>query len=90
MNIYPILTAVTPLDDYRLALTFGENEKRVYDFKPNLKHKLYSPLFDVRLFNSVTVVDGEIEWATGQDFCPNTLYDNSVPDKSSRSSSRFL
>jgi hypothetical protein len=25
------------------------------------------------------VNDGEIEWATGQDFCPHTLYDGSEP-----------
>ncbi|MCL1810215.1 MAG: DUF2442 domain-containing protein [Clostridiales bacterium] len=78
--MYPKLTAVTPLDDYQLALIYNESERRLYDFKPNLKHRFYSPLLDVRLFNSVSVVDGEIEWVTGQDFCPHTLYDNSVPE----------
>jgi hypothetical protein len=60
-------------------LTFGENERRLYDFKPNLKHKYYCSLSDIRLFKSVSVIDGEIEWVTGQDFCPNTLYEESVP-----------
>lgn len=79
MNAYPALKAVTPLDDYRLLLTFGEGEKRLYDFKPNLNHKFYRPLADIKLFKSVSVNDGEIEWVTGQDFCPHTLYENSTP-----------
>jgi len=79
MNIYPILKAVTPLDNFRLMLTFGENEQRIYDFKPNLNHKFYKRLADPQLFKSVSVSDGEIEWITGQDFCPHTLYENSKP-----------
>ena len=79
MKKYPILKAVIPLDNYKLMLIFGENEKRIYDFKPNLSHKFYSPLADIKLFNSVTINDGEIEWITGQDFCPYTLYDQSIP-----------
>lgn len=79
MRAYPKLVAVTPLDNYCLMLTFGESEKRLYDFKPNLDHKFYRQLADEALFKAVTVTDGEIEWATGQDFCPHTLYENSKP-----------
>jgi hypothetical protein len=79
MKAYPVLTSAVPLDDYRLMLTFGEGERRLYDFKPNLGHKFYSLLADKRLFKNVSVNDGEIEWATGQDFCPHTLYENSTP-----------
>jgi len=79
MVTYPPLKAVTPLDDYHLLLTFGEGEKRLYDFKPNLEHKYYKALADIRLFKSVAINDGEIEWITGQDFCPHTLYEESEP-----------
>ena len=79
MKTYPNLTKVTPLDDYSLVLIFDNNEKRLYDFKPNLSHKFYQPLADIRLFKSAEVADGEIEWVTGQDFCPNTLYEKSIP-----------
>lgn len=79
MNTYPILKSVIPLDNYCLMLTFGDNEKRIYDFKPNLSHKFYKALIDVNLFRAVSVNDGEIEWITGQDFCPHTLYEESVP-----------
>jgi len=81
---YPVLTAVTPLDDYWLALTFDDKEKRMYDFKPNLNHKYYSVLSDMNLFTKVSVNDGEIEWVTGQDFCPHTLYENSIADNEVR------
>ena len=79
MQKYPVLTAVTPLADFQLSLIFGENEVRLYDFKPNLEHKYYKPLSNIGLFNSVSIVDGEIVWVSGQDFCPHTLYDNSIP-----------
>jgi len=76
---YPKLKTAKPLDDYRLMLVFGDGEKRLYDFKPNLSHKFYSPLSDIHLFRLVSVNDGEIEWATGQDFCPHILYEESTP-----------
>jgi len=79
MTAYPVLTEAIPLDGYQLALTFDGNEKRLYDFAPNLSHKFYRPLADMKLFKSVSVVDGEIIWVTGQDFCPHTLYEQSVP-----------
>ena len=79
MRTYPTLKAVKPLDDYKLLLVFGEDEYRIYDFKPNLSHKFYRSLVDAKIFNSVVINDGEIEWITGQDFCPYTLYDQSIP-----------
>jgi len=79
MNTYPKLTDVKTLPNYCLLLTFNEAETRYYDFKPNLNHKYYNTLKNKNLFDAVSVADGEIEWASGQDFCPNTLYENSVP-----------
>jgi len=79
MNAYPKLKSATPLDNHCLILVFGEHEKRLYDFKPNLCHKFYRQLAEVSLFKKVSVNDGEIEWVTGQDFCPHTLYEGSIP-----------
>ena len=76
---YPVLKSVTPLEDYHLMLVFDKDEARMYDFKPNLTHKFYRPLADINLFKRVSVNDGEIEWLTGQDFCPYTLYEQSKP-----------
>jgi hypothetical protein len=76
---YPELKSATPLDNHCLILVFGEDEKRLYDFKPNLHHKFYCQLAEIDLFKKVSVAEGEIEWITGQDFCPHTLYEGSKP-----------
>ena len=77
--IYPALKQVSPLSGYKLAVTFDDGEERIYDFAANLGHKYYAALRDVNLFRQVSVVDGELEWVTGQDFCPHTLYEQSMP-----------
>ena len=78
MRAYPKLQTAVPLADYQLLLGYENGEQRLYNFKPNLNHKFYRPLADARLFKTVSVTDGEIEWATGQDFCPHTLYNDSA------------
>jgi hypothetical protein len=75
---YPTLVAAIPRDDFSILLDYGTAGKRVYDFTPNLEHKFYAPLADVNLFKKLTVADGQPEWITGQDFCPHTLYEQSV------------
>ena len=77
---YPKLESATPLENHTLLLVWSNGERRRYDFKPNLSHKFYKPLEDPVLFRQVQVNDGEIEWITGQDFCPHTLYDNSIQE----------
>jgi hypothetical protein len=75
---YPKLKEVTTLDNYSLLLLFTNGKKKLFDFTPNLSHPYYKDLRNISLFRSVVVNDGEIEWSTGQDFCPHTLYDKSV------------
>jgi len=79
MQTYPRLVLATPLDNYQLLLAYANKEKRVYDFKPNLDHPFFRPLANEELFKKVAAVDGELEWVTGQDFCPHTLYSQSKP-----------
>ena len=78
MDKYPILTKVAALSEYRLMLTYSNNERRLYNFAPNLEHKFYRPLSNPALFKRALVVDGDLHWPTGQDFCPHTLYEKSV------------
>jgi len=79
MQIYPKIISVTPLENFRLLLVFANGEKRIYDFNPNLAHPFFRALSNEELFKRVTAVDGELEWVTGQDFCPHTLYNDSKP-----------
>lgn len=76
--VYPKLENVTVLKDFKLLLLFSNGKKKLYDFKPNLTHSYYKELNNPTLFKKVIVNDGEIEWATGQDFCPHTLYEKSI------------
>ena len=79
MQNIPKLIDVKTQPDYYLILIFNNGEQRLYDFKPNLTHPYYKPLASYSLFQQVTVTAGEIEWSSGQDFCPHTLYENSLP-----------
>ena len=75
---YPKLKEARALNDHNLLLLFSNGEKKLYDFTPNFSHPYYKALSNQSLFRNFTVNDGEIEWATGQDFCPHTLYDRGV------------
>ena len=76
---YPKLEKIFPTDDFKLELLYTDNQKRVYDFRQNFDHAYYKPLRNIELFKKVSAIDGEILWQSGQDFCPNTLYENSTP-----------
>jgi hypothetical protein len=72
---------VEPLQDYLLLVTFSDNEKRVFDMKPYLELKPFDQLKNKALFSTVHIGGLSIEWATGQDICPDELYNNSRPWK---------
>ena len=75
----PRLTAVAPLSDHRLLLTFDNAESRVFDVKPYLAKGVFSELADESLFRSVRVCFDTVEWANGADLCPEVLYAASEP-----------
>ena len=75
----PRATDVKPLEDYRLLVTFGNNEKRIFDVKPYLEYEPFDQLKNEELFNTVQVGGLSVEWITGQDICPDELYYNSSP-----------
>ena len=75
---YPKLVSVLANENFSLFLKYDNGEEKTYDFSPNLSHPFFAPLKDKNLFAKVSVVDGELLWQTGQDFCPHTLYENSI------------
>ncbi len=75
----PRVTDVHPNADYTLTLTFANGEVRVFDVKPYLSAGIFRELQDKAHFNSVRVFLGSVQWQGGQDFCPDTLYLDSVP-----------
>ena len=75
----PRVSAVEPNSDYTLILTFTNGEVRTFDVKPYLDTGIFRELWNKSLFNSVRPFLGSIQWKNGQDFCPDTLYLDSVP-----------
>lgn len=75
----PKATQVKTLSDYRLLITFSNDEKRIFDVKPYLDFKPFVELKSETLFNTVKPAGLSIEWINGQDVCPDELYYNSTP-----------
>ena len=53
---------VKAIDDYKLILTFENNEIRLFDMKPYLDLGIFKNLKDKSLFNTVKVSFDTIEW----------------------------
>ena len=70
----PRIKDVKPNDDYTLILTFANNEIKIFDLKPYLDIGIFKELREKSKFNSVRPFLGSIQWQTGQDLCPDTLY----------------
>jgi len=75
----PRVTAVIPTDNYILHLTFTTGELRMFDVKPLLEMAAFEPLANKSFFQSVTVAYGSVQWPQDIDYCPDTLYKESVP-----------
>ncbi len=74
----PRVKEVTPNFDYTITLTFENGEQKIFDVKPYLDKGIFQELKDPKKFNSVKPYLGSIQWQGGQDFCPDTLYVESV------------
>ncbi len=75
----PILrvTAVKPLDGYKLHLEFNNGETKIFDFSPLINRPLYQPLKEKKIFNSVMLEFGVPVWNNGDiDIAPEYLYQN--------------
>ena len=75
----PRVKQVTPLPDYMLRLKFTNDEVRIYDVKPLLEKGVFRDLRDESMFRSAHLWHGTVQWSGGQDICPDTLYEESVP-----------
>lgn len=71
--------SVKPLDNYRILLTFSNNEKRIKDMSPYLNNGVFKKLKDKNFFNSVHISFDTISWDEEIDLCPETLYETSIP-----------
>ncbi len=74
----PMAIKVKPLQNYRLLVEFDNGEARVYDAAPLIRGDWFGQLRNVDLFNTVHIAGISVEWAEGQDVCPDDLYYNSI------------
>jgi hypothetical protein len=79
----PRIKKVTPNLDYTITLTFENGEQKIFDVKPYLDKGIFQELKDPKKFNSVKPCLGSIQWQGGQDFCPDTLYVESITQHTS-------
>ena len=75
----PRVKAVVPNPNHTVTLVFTNDEVKAFDVKPYLQRGIFRELQDLTLFNSVKPFLGSIQWKNGQDFCPDTLYLDSIP-----------
>lgn len=79
--MYLAIIDVKPLQDYKLLLTFKNNEMRILDMKSYLNKGIFAQLKDIELFNTVHISFDTIEWANQADLDPEFVYDYSIPYK---------
>ncbi|MEK6557460.1 MAG: DUF2442 domain-containing protein [Candidatus Margulisiibacteriota bacterium] len=68
---------VKPLEDYKLLLTFENQEVREYDMNDQMDLGIFKELKAPELFRQVRVGHETIEWPNGADFDPEILYEDS-------------
>jgi hypothetical protein len=73
------IKSVQPMKNYKLLLTFANEERKIFDVNPYLQTGIFSELKDDNIFKSVHVAFDTIEWSNGADLCPEVLYTESVP-----------
>jgi len=74
----PQLTSATPLDNYRLLLSYNTSESRIFDVTPYIIGSWYGQLKEVSYFKCIRIVGNTVEWPDGQDLAPHELYENSL------------
>lgn len=77
--MYLAIKEVKTLENYKLRLTFQNQETREFDVSGLLNMGKFKELKDKAMFNSVKVSFDTIEWANKLDLDPEYLYEKSVP-----------
>ena len=76
--MYLAVKEVKPIDNYKLILTFENNEVKIFDMIPYLDKGIFQELKDENLFKAVKVSCDSIEWPNEADIDPETLYEDSI------------
>jgi hypothetical protein len=82
--LHYITNIVSIADDYTVVCRFNGGEKRKIELKPLLEQLDKTPeiqqLWNTNYFKKALLDSyGTLAWDNGADFCPDVLYDHSVP-----------
>jgi len=76
--MFPRISGVRHIKDYRLEMTFTNGIRAELDFKSKIVGRggVFQPLEDIEFFRQVKVDPevGTLVWPNGVDFCPDVLY----------------
>jgi hypothetical protein len=76
--MFPRVTGVRHVRDYKLELTFADGVRAELDFRDRIVGRggVFAPLEDITFFRRVEVDPdaGTLVWPNGVDFCPDMLY----------------
>ena len=76
--MYLAVKEVKYIDNYKLILTFENNEVKLFDMIPYLDKGIFQELKDENLFKAVKVSFDSIEWPNEADIDPETLYEDNI------------
>ncbi len=69
------VTAVAPLEGYRLEVEFSDGTRGVVELADRLFGPVFEPLKDPAVFESVSIDEfGAVVWSNGADLAPDALY----------------
>ena len=73
------VTAVCPVEDFHLEVTFPDGQIRRFDMRPYLNRGVFTRLTDPALFAQAYVDFDTVCWPENLDIAPETLYLRSIP-----------
>jgi hypothetical protein len=74
----PRVVEVSSLAGHRLRLLFTNGERRIFDVSPYLSYPAFTRLTNPGYFSLVRPEHGTVVWPDNIDFCPDTVYLESV------------
>ncbi len=81
MKLNPRVKKASAEEGHTLHLVFTNGEEKLFDVSPLLDQGIFRELRNDSVFKSVKVSHGSVQWAEGQDICPDTLYEDSISMK---------
>ncbi len=75
----PRAVAVSPMPDFVVEVTFSNGKRRRFDVKSYLDTGVFRKLRDKKRFAAVRPALDTVVWLSGQDLCPDLVYEAGVP-----------